>query len=386
MSTSRLTPRPALAGCLATESDRLKPTANLTCMTWNTNGYPPQRQEWLVKWLKSEPTVDVIILTELHESSWVLESVWKREPFLKDNFTWSVNEHLPISYHGVGVLVRKNCGWTPTFVPVSLSIPSRKDSKSGNAAKGRIVRVDLRREVTTTKRISSDTNEPRLSMSILGCYIPNSGRNDRVKLEYRTRVWDPAWFEYCQSLAATRSVICMGDLNIAPCLGDVSHPSKMKKYAGFLPEERRSYQATFKSHGWKDCEQSLLNRKYTWKGRACGMIVDRLLTSPGLTFTTPPDVYVLETVEETKSDHNPLVVKMVFNDCVTQNNSVPSTGSLPLGCDTECHNRKEYRQSDQTTNAKDCSCTASSGVTDSLRETPQMPMVQLSAPIASIQS
>ncbi|MCC6381114.1 MAG: exodeoxyribonuclease III [Dehalococcoidia bacterium] len=75
------------------------------------------------------------------------------------------------------------------------------------------------------------------SFTLLCAYFPNAG-NKAVRLGYKLAFYE-AFLAHVDALrAAGRSVVFMGDLNVAHTEIDVARPQEAAKGTGFLPEER----------------------------------------------------------------------------------------------------------------------------------------------------
>jgi len=103
-------------------------------------------------------------------------------------------------------------------------------------------------EVTPVKLESGD-DEGRVICSefadffVVLAYVPNSGEK-LVRLEERTKAWDPALREYLKGLEARgKPVLLLGDLNVAHRDEDIwnSEAPHIPKSAGTSPEERESF-------------------------------------------------------------------------------------------------------------------------------------------------
>jgi exodeoxyribonuclease-3 len=116
----------------------------------------------------------------------------------------------------------------------------RKDCNDpkASAAIGRIIAIQL----SPLQTLKNNNSNSLLPISIMGTYVPNSGRMEVHKLDYRTKQWDPALSSLLNHLKQTSSVIWCGDINVAPQDIDVTHPKTMKNYAGFTPQERANFQ------------------------------------------------------------------------------------------------------------------------------------------------
>lgn len=74
---------------------------------------------------------------------------------------------------------------------------------------------------------------------LITCYTPNS-QNELKRLDYRM-TWEDAFFSYVTKLAAEKSVIFCGDLNVAHENIDLKNWKTNQKNAGFTPEEREKF-------------------------------------------------------------------------------------------------------------------------------------------------
>lgn len=72
---------------------------------------------------------------------------------------------------------------------------------------------------------------------LVNVYTPNAKR-DLARLEYRHKIWDPAFLRYLNKLEKTKPVVSCGDFNVAHKEIDLARPKDNKKNAGFTPEER----------------------------------------------------------------------------------------------------------------------------------------------------
>jgi exodeoxyribonuclease III len=77
---------------------------------------------------------------------------------------------------------------------------------------------------------------------LINCYVPNSGQ-DLVRLDYRTKTWDPALRAYLQALQQHKPVIFAGDLNCGHLDLDIwnCHAKHIPKQSGLTPEEREGF-------------------------------------------------------------------------------------------------------------------------------------------------
>lgn len=75
---------------------------------------------------------------------------------------------------------------------------------------------------------------------LVSCYVPNAGEK-LVRLDYRTKKWDPAFRNYLNELKKKKHVILCGDLNVAHHEIDISNPKGNLRSAGFTVEEREQF-------------------------------------------------------------------------------------------------------------------------------------------------
>jgi exodeoxyribonuclease III len=75
---------------------------------------------------------------------------------------------------------------------------------------------------------------------LLHVYTPNSGA-ELARLNYRVKIWDPAFRDYIIQLEKKKPTIICGDLNVAHQVIDLKNPKTNTKTAGFTKEERQSF-------------------------------------------------------------------------------------------------------------------------------------------------
>lgn len=208
----------------------------MNIVTWNVDGYDDKIHERL-----KNTQYDIVFLSETKKSKEVLEG--KLKEF--DNYHIIINAHKPCNMHGVVMMIRKGIDYE--HISVNLNIPVRSDNKSGDPASGRIIVIKVN------------------DIYIVGTYVPNSGgETQSVKLAYRTNTWDPA---LQQLLNSYDKVIWIGDINVAPTNLDVSHPEKMKYFAGYTEKECENIKLFLKGD-WVDVwrDRNPTDKKYTWVG------------------------------------------------------------------------------------------------------------------------
>jgi exodeoxyribonuclease III len=233
-------------------------------ISWNVNGYNSDIHSWLIVLIETNKP-DIIFLSETKKK---VEDLMKFfSAFTEYNVV--VNTHNPSKWHGVAMLIRKDHLYEE--LPVTMNIPVRKDSYSKEAAIGRVIIIKLNKQI-----------------NIIGSYTPNSGRSDIIKLDYRTKVWDPTFALLLEILRNNDHTIWIGDINVAPTDMDVSNPKTMKQYAGYTSQERENFASLLNTGNWIDVwrSQHPTERMYTWRGSSqkqnYGMRLDNIIVSKSL--------------------------------------------------------------------------------------------------------
>jgi exodeoxyribonuclease-3 len=259
----------------------------MNVISWNVDGYNDESHNYLSSLIQTSRP-DVVFLSETKKKKDNLI------PFF-DTFTeynYIINSHDPSKYHGVAMLIRKDNSHEP--FDIVMNIPVRKDSHSKEAATGRIIAIRLNDKI-----------------NIIGSYTPNSGRSDQEKLDYRVKIWDPAFTYVLEILRNQGPTMWIGDINVALNDIDVSNPKTMKKYAGFTPEERANLNSLLCAGNWIDIwrHQNPDKVEYTWLGyphRANhGMRLDNIIVSSSL-LPSMLNSYILS--GSNSSDHAPIGV------------------------------------------------------------------------------
>lgn len=125
---------------------------------------------------------------------------------------------------------------------------------------------------------------------VVTVYTPNAKR-DLARLEYRHKIWDPAFLKYMKQLEKKKPVVFCGDLNVAHKEIDLARPKDNKKNAGFTDEEREGADKIIKT-GFIDSFRYFYPEKteeYTWwsnfnkaRERNIGWRIDYFFVSPQL--------------------------------------------------------------------------------------------------------
>ena len=251
-------------------------------VAWNVDKYDNNVNKWLSKYL-DENKPDVVFLSETKIKSMGL--------YFDDiqDYEYINNFHKPYNIHGVAMLIKSGISYKE--LDSDIDSPVRRDTHADNPSCGRIISVCINNK-----------------FNVVGTYVPNSGRNnDQIKIDYRINSWDPALYQYLDKCSKKKPTLWIGDINIAPKEIDVSNPTTMKRYAGFRPEERKSFEI-YEKEGWIDVwrRDNPNKKKYTWlsynRRPDYGMRLDNMIASKKLA------KYVIETsiIDADYSDHIPV--------------------------------------------------------------------------------
>lgn len=254
-------------------------------ISWNVNGYTQDIHDWLLQYVKNNRP-NLIFLSETKKNSEQLISMFKAF----DDYRVIINSHDPARWHGVAMLIRKDHQYEE--LKVKMNIPVRRDTKGSEAGLGRIILIRLDNKYY-----------------VIGSYVPNSGISDQIKLEYRTKVWDPAFKGLLEILRQAGPTIWIGDINVAPSELDVSHPNVMKNSPGFTLQERENFDILM-NNNWTDIwrKQNPDTKVYTWLGSPhrynYGMRLDNIIISDSL-ISHVGQAYIISNTPQS-SDHLPV--------------------------------------------------------------------------------
>ena len=260
-----------------------------TVVSWNVNGYKPDIHDWLKEFIKvNNPSV--LFLTETKKT------VEELHPYLSQFTDYNViyNVHKPKHWHGVVMLINKK--HTYEQFQINMGIPPRADCKDVSPTCGRIISISLDKK-----------------FYLVGTYTPNSGHGAPLKyLNYRIQ-WDKAFHEVLNFIRTNGAVVWIGDINVAATDLDVSNQKIMAKWAGFTPEERKSFNE-FLSGQWIDIwrKQHPGVKLYSWRGSSrspnYGMRLDNIIISKDLEPYTTNSFMITDC--ECSSDHIPLGIQL----------------------------------------------------------------------------
>lgn len=124
---------------------------------------------------------------------------------------------------------------------------------------------------------------------LVNVYTPNS-KNELLRLPYREKEWDVAFYHHVKELEESRPVIFCGDLNVAHKEIDLANPAANRRNAGFTDEERAGFDR-YIENGFIDTFRELNQEpgQYSWwsyrggaRARNVGWRIDYFCISPDL--------------------------------------------------------------------------------------------------------
>lgn len=86
---------------------------------------------------------------------------------------------------------------------------------------------------------------------MISVYVPNSGAK-LARLNWRTE-WDKQFRDMCKHLSKKKSLVILGDLNVAHMDIDICHPEKHHNSAGFTDDERGNFDLLLRECNLLDC-------------------------------------------------------------------------------------------------------------------------------------
>jgi exodeoxyribonuclease-3 len=147
---------------------------------------------------------------------------------------------------------------------------------------------------------------------LVNVYTPNA-KGDLSRLDFRTRVWDARFREYCVDLANRKPVLFGGDLNVAHQAIDLANPKSNKNSAGFTEEERNAFSQhleagfidTFRQFNPEPGQYSWWSYRAGARSRNVGWRIDYFCASEGLRDRLE-DAFIRQSI--LGSDHCPVGV------------------------------------------------------------------------------
>ena len=274
-------------------TDRHTPTS-LKIITWNVNGVKSRIRSGSLLELLNNHSPHILLLQEIKSSI----STIPAEIHPDYVAYWNPAVDVSSSWHGTGALVHKSIN--ADFNVMNVVLP-------GHPNEGRIMQLTC-----VARRIS-----------IVNCYIPNSGVNPKFplkRLDYRISQWDNDFRKYIKGVKSTvnTTLIC-GDLNVARLDHDVHNPRTLGNKAGFTERERQSFETLIAECELQDVwdshyPESRGSERYTWYGvfqrnTERGWRLDyHLINSEQVAISNNPEIIK----EIADSDHLPLSVTYMW--------------------------------------------------------------------------
>lgn len=196
-------------------------------ISWNINGIRSCLKKGLAEFIASSEA-DIICLQEVRATP----------------------DQVNVSFPGYSIHWNpaEKKGYSGTAILSRLNFKSLKTGMSGmvDDSEGRVITAELD------------------SFYLVNVYTPNSGR-DLLRLDYRTKEWDPAFLRYLKFLETEKPVVFCGDLNVAHQEIDLANPKANRGNAGFTDEERATFDNLLHS-GFVDSFRSLTpdGGHFTW--------------------------------------------------------------------------------------------------------------------------
>lgn len=174
-------------------------------VSWNVNGLRSVLGKGLLEYLREEKP-DVLCLQEIKAHPGDVSHVeWPA------GYTIHWNPAVKRGYSGTAIFSR---------LP-AVSVVNGIGEPEGDA-EGRVITMELP------------------DCHVVTCYTPNAQR-ELTRLDYRTKVWDPAFREHVAKLARRKPVLFCGDLNCAHTEHDIARPKENDGNSGFTKEERENF-------------------------------------------------------------------------------------------------------------------------------------------------
>lgn len=199
-----------------------------------------------VRDIQSRYNPDIVIWNEIKGNANLQKDFTTNVEPLMPGYVWIWNHSLTAGRHGTALAIKQNIAIQVLKVTYGF-----EEDAAGAIAKepeGRIVTLEF----------------PQCF--IIGIYAVNAGSD---RLQYKID-WMVKLTLYMEKLRSTgKTVVVMGDMNIAPEDIDIHDPKKCRGIAGFTDEERQCFR-TIQSRGWIDvfrCKNPNVQEFTYWNGR-----------------------------------------------------------------------------------------------------------------------
>ena len=150
---------------------------------------------------------------------------------------------------------------------------------------------------------------------LLHSYTPNSGI-ELARLDFRTKIWDPAFRDYIIKLQKNKPILICGDLNVAHTEIDLKNPKTNKKTAGFTKEERESFDKllsdafladTYRELNPNGLDYSYWSYRFNSRKKNAGWRIDYFLINKKYIKNIKKSLILTEILG---SDHAPIVIDL----------------------------------------------------------------------------
>lgn len=175
-------------------------------LSWNVNGLRAVWKQGFAAWVEAEAP-DLVALQEIKARPTDLPGPWP------SGYTAWWNSAEKPGYSGTLILTRD----VPRCVTHGIGVPE-------GDAEGRVMTAEFD------------------DFFLVNVYTPNAKR-DLARLDFRVRVWDPAFRAHLQRLDAVKPVVFCGDLNVAHEEIDIANARGNRGNSGFTDEERAEFSA-----------------------------------------------------------------------------------------------------------------------------------------------
>jgi exodeoxyribonuclease-3 len=185
-------------------------------MSWNVNGIRAVVKKGTFQAFVKEHSPDILCLQETKAEKGQAEvDMAEYEEY------WNSSTRKK-GYAGTAIFVKKNI----TVHSILLGLPEHickqfnvVDTFGDANAEGRVIAVELD------------------DCFVVTVYTPNA-KPDLARLDFRHKIWDPAFLAYMKELEGKKPVMFCGDLNVAHTYDDLANPKANEGEHGFTKEER----------------------------------------------------------------------------------------------------------------------------------------------------
>ncbi len=255
-------------------------TQRLKLVSWNVNGIRAAIRKGFTDYVKNE-NPDILCLQETKAKK------GQAEIDLSDYEEYWNSAQKP-GYSGTAIFTKVK----PLTISYGYEAEVTDDQKRDTKNEGRVITAEFEKFYLVT------------------VYTPNSKR-DLSRLNFRHKIWDPAFLKYLKGLERKKPVVFCGDLNVAHKEIDIARPDANRKNAGFTDEEREGFDNIVEA-GFVDTFR-IFNQEggnYTWwsnfggaRARNVGWRIDYFCVSKSLK-NNVKDAFIKS--EVMGSDHCPV--------------------------------------------------------------------------------